>query len=128
MVRMMGGDEVVARSALAAVGVRIHEVRPGEIVAGVPDHPDVGMTAWHVNDVDELHVVTSGQGIMEFVPLVGVVPVIVEAGDVVEIRGTEHRYRSLIPQGWRLRFSAGPDEDLVATETGRDPGLWPIPR
>ncbi len=82
----------------------------------VPDDVDAGMGAWHVNAVDELHVVQSGEGIMEFVTLDGVVSVVVGAGDVIEIRGAEHRYRPLTEQRWSLRHSGGPHAELSATE------------
>ncbi len=134
------------REVLAAAGVRLHRVgadgdAPSEVVAAVlpanvrhiraevdipvPDDVDSGMGAWHVNAVDEVHVVASGEGIMEFVTLDGVVSVLVETGDVVEIRGAEHRYRPLTEQHWRLRFGGSPDDELVATATGRAAGPWP---
>jgi len=91
----------------------------------VPEDVDAGMGAWHVNPVDELHVVQSGEGIMEFVTLDGIVSVLVGAGDVIEVRGAEHRYRPLTTQRWALRFSGGPAAELVATETGRGADPWP---
>jgi hypothetical protein len=83
------------------------------------------MGAWHVNAVDELHVVQSGEGIIEFVTLDGVVSVVVGAGDVIEVRGAEHRYRPLTEQRWTMRYSGGPDAQLAATETGRGADPWP---
>ena len=148
MARQIGTVEGPWRAALDLAGVRLHRVdadgdAPAGIVAtvlpegeralraeveiAVPTESDSGMGAWHVNEVDEIHVVSSGEGIMEFVTLDGVVSVLVEAGDVVEIRGAEHRYCPLSPQRWRLRFAGGPDGELVATATGRAAGPWPTP-
>lgn len=147
MARLIGRDDAEARALLGAVGVRIHaadgvtsdaqddvvaavlpedsrEVRAVADIA-VPEDADAGMGAWHVNAVDELHVVQSGEGIMEFITLDGVVSVLVGAGDVIEVRGAEHRYRPLTEQRWALRFSGGPDADLAATETGRGADPWP---
>ncbi len=153
MARILQNDESSGRAALAAAGVTVHvaavtegaldaapalvdQVLPagmreikGELVAQ-PVGDDVassGMGAWHVNSVDELHAVTSGQGIMEFLTPEGPVAVLVEAGDVLEIRQAEHRYRPLTEQGWILRFAAVPGGDLGATDTGRESGGWPSP-
>ncbi len=147
MARIIGRDDTEAHALLEAVGVRIHAVdettadAPGDVVSAalpadsravravadieVPDDVDTGMGAWHVNAVDELHVVQSGEGIMEFVTLDGIVSVVVGAGDVVEVRGAEHRYRPLTAQRWALRFSGGPAAELAATETGRGADPWP---
>ena len=148
MARVIGRADDQWREALAAAGVRLHRVdadgdAPSEVVAAVlpadarhvraevdipvPDAVDTGMGAWHVNAVDEVHVVATGEGVMEFVTLDGVVSVLVESGDVVEIRGAEHRYCPQSPQHWRLRFGGPPDADLVATATGRAAGPWPTP-
>jgi mannose-6-phosphate isomerase-like protein (cupin superfamily) len=83
------------------------------------------MGAWHVNAQDEAHTVLSGTGLMQFVTPQGVVTVVVEAGDVVVVRGAEHRYRPLTAQGWAIRHSGGPGDDLGARETGRPSGPWP---
>ena len=45
------------------------------------------------------------------------VSTIVGPGDVIEVRGAEHRYRPLTAQRWALRYGGGPDAELVATET-----------
>jgi mannose-6-phosphate isomerase-like protein (cupin superfamily) len=147
MALVIGRDDSAARTLLDAVGVRLHaadaatadasadvvaavlpddsrEVR-GVADVAVPDDVDAGMGAWHVNAVDELHVVQSGEGIMEFVTLDGVVSVVVGAGDVIEIRGAEHRYRPLTEQRWSLRHSGGPHADLSAIGTGRASEPWP---
>ena len=57
------------------------------------------MGAWHVNAVDELHLVQSGEGIMEFVTLDGIVSVVIGAGDVIEVRGAEQDLLGLAAQG-----------------------------
>ena len=149
MARVIGRDDAEARALLDAVSVRLHaavgepadadssliaEVLPedsrmdrGEAVIEVPLEADLdlGMGAWHVNPVDELHVVRSGEGIMEFITVDGPVSVLVGGGDVIEIRGAEHRYRPLTPQAWLLRWSGGPDAQLTATDTGRAADPWP---
>jgi hypothetical protein len=138
-------DEGPSRDLLAAAGVTLAVAVDGDAPAGLvadvlpegsrqvradvvislPDDPDQGMGAWHVNEVD---VVASGRGVMEFVTIEGPVAVVVEAGDVVAIRGAEHRYRPLEPQRWILRFGGPADGDLVATTTGRAAEPWPTPR
>jgi hypothetical protein len=145
MARLLSRDEASARGALAAAGVEIRAAEDGDVPAELvrsalpPGHrdvkavitadppatdPDAGMGAWHVNAVDELHLVTSGEGLFEFVTGAGAVGVLVEPGDVVWIRGAEHRYRPLTSQGWVLRFAG---EDLAARETGRASSPWPLP-
>ncbi len=148
MARLIGRSGANWRTALESAGVRLHRVNAkgdaepdviaavlppdvryvrAEVDIAVPDDVDAGMGAWHVNAFDEVHVVASGEGIMEFVTLDGVVSVLVEAGDVVEIRGAEHRYQPLSAQRWRLRFGGTSDDELVATETGRASTPWPDP-
>jgi mannose-6-phosphate isomerase-like protein (cupin superfamily) len=148
MARVIGRDDTEALALLDSVGVRLHVAdaatadAPARIVAAVlpegsrdvravadiavPDDVDAGMGAWHVNAVDELHVVQSGEGIMEFVTPDGIVSVVVGAGDVIEIRGAEHRYRPLTEQRWTLRYGGGPDAELLATGTGRGAEPWPL--
>lgn len=147
MARVIGRDDAEAGELLDAVGVRLHVAESAtsdaaaDVVAAVlpvdsrlvravvevdvPDDVDAGMGAWHVNAVDELHVVQSGEGIMEFVTPDGIVSVVVGTGDVIEVRGAEHRYRPLTTQRWSLRYSGGPDAELAATETGRGADPWP---
>ena len=147
MARFIGANEDEARALLDAAGVTLSSVEGGEAPASlveavlpedarqvraevemaVPAEPSAGMGAWHVNAADEVHVVRSGQGLMEFVTIEGPVSVILEAGDVVAIRGTEHRYRPLTAQRWTLRFGGPVDAELVATDTGRASGPWPLP-
>lgn len=90
-----------------------------------PGQEDIGMGAWHVNAVDEVHSVLDGQGIMEFVTAAGVVSVLVEGGDVVVIQQAEHRYRPLTPQRWAVRWAGPAEADLVPTQTGRPCQPWP---
>lgn len=135
-------DAAEARALLGAAGVQVAGPADQEaVVAAVlaPDErhvrvevvaepsPDTstGMGAWHVNAADEAHTVLSGTGVMQFVTPQGVVSVVVEAGDVVVVRGAEHRYRPLTAQAWAIRHSGGPDADLGARETGRPSGGWP---
>ena len=147
MALVIGRDDVEARALLDAAGVRLHAADPAtadvpaDVVSAVlpedsrgvravadievPEDVDAGMGAWHVNAVDELHLVQSGEGIMEFVTLDGIVSVVIGAGDVIEVRGAEHRYRPLTEQRWALRFGGGPEAELAATETGRGAGPWP---
>lgn len=149
MARFLDSD-VDGRAALDEAGVRIHVVDDAtqdadealvvavlpegardvraELVAAPPaDEAEAatGMGAWHLNDVDELHVVASGEGIMEFVTESGIVSVVVEAGDVVEIRQVEHRYRPVTEQSWVIRHAAASDADMNPSETGRASAAWP---
>jgi hypothetical protein len=41
------------------------------------------------------------------------------------VRGAEHRYRPLTDQRWLIRFSGGPQADLIPTETDRACVPWP---
>ena len=147
MALVIGRDDVEARALLDGAGVRLHRADPvtadvpADVVSAVlpedsrdvravadiavPEDVDAGMGAWHVNAVDELHVVQTGEGIMEFVTLDGIVSVLIGSGDVIEVRGAEHRDRPHTEQRWALRFSGGPDADLAATETGRGADPWP---
>lgn len=146
MARFLTHPEDESRAVLAAAGVELGRASEDEIPAQVlevlpegerqvravadievPEDIDAGMGAWHVNAVDEVHVVASGAGVMEFVTIEGPVGVLVEAGDVIAIRGAEHRYRPLTPQRWVLRYGGPADGDLGATETGRAAGPWPLP-
>jgi mannose-6-phosphate isomerase-like protein (cupin superfamily) len=145
MARFLNADEASARAALSSAGVEVVTVDvddvPEALLEGIlpPEHravkgiitaeppetdPDTGMGAWHVNAVDEVHLVTSGEGVFEFVTDRGIVAVLVGAGDAVAIRGAEHRYRPLSSQGWVLRFAG---DDLGARETGRPAAPWPAP-
>jgi hypothetical protein len=85
-----------------------------------------GMAAWHVNERDEAHTIRSGAGLMQFITDSGVVSVFLQPGDVLVIRGAEHRYRPLTVQRWTLRWLGGADATLGARETGREGGDWPV--
>jgi hypothetical protein len=148
MARVIGRDDGQARDLLAASGVTLTTVADdgdapaslveavlpadarqlrGDVEIPVPVDPDAGMGAWHVNAVDEVHVVASGEGIMEFITIEGPVAVLLTAGDVLAIQGAEHRYRPLTAQRWLLRYGGPPEADLVATDTGRASDAWPNP-
>jgi mannose-6-phosphate isomerase-like protein (cupin superfamily) len=85
-----------------------------------------GMAAWHVNERAEAHTVRSGTGLMQFITESGPVSVVLQPGDVIVIRGAEHRYRPLTVQRWALRWPGGADADLGARETGRTADAWPV--
>lgn len=55
---------------------------------------------------------------------IGLVPVIVEGGDIMVVRGAEHRYLPLTDQRWILRWSGGPEATLEGTDTGRESTPW----
>ena len=98
----------------------------GEVAVDPPaagqEFEDFG--AWHVNDGNEAHLLRLGTGQVQFVDDDGVITVDVEAGDVMIIRGAEHRFRAMTPAVWVLHV-AGPDgADLVATHTGRQDTPW----
>ena len=67
----------------------------------------------------------SGRGLLQFALPGGVCSVEVGAGDVMIVRGVEHRYLPLEPQEWVMRHSGSPDADLGARETGRESAPWP---
>lgn len=85
-----------------------------------------GMGAWHVNAAHEVHYVRSGRGLVQFALPEGICSVEVLPGDVMIVRGAEHRYLPLEPQEWVLRHSGPADADLGAQDTGREPGPWPL--
>jgi len=98
----------------------------GEVAVDPPaagqEFEDFG--AWHVNDGNEAHLLRSGTGQVQFVDDGGVITVDVEAGDVMIIRGAEHRFRALSPAVWVLHFAGPEGADLVATQTGRQDNPW----
>jgi mannose-6-phosphate isomerase-like protein (cupin superfamily) len=98
----------------------------GEVAVDPPaagqEFEDFG--AWHVNDGNEAHFLRSGTGQVQFVDDDGVITVDVEAGDVMIIRGAEHRFRALTPAVWVLHFAGVEGADLVATQTGRQDSPW----
>ena len=99
MALVIGRDDAEARALLDGRGVRLHTADPvtadvpADVVSAVlpedsrgvravadievPEDVNAGMGAWHVNAVDELHLVQSGEGIMEFVTLDGIVSVVI---------------------------------------------------
>ncbi len=147
MAIISGPGGVDLEGALAAAGVRfVHapgDDAPAELVAQIlqPDEREIravvvadppepggehaGMGAWHVNAVDEVHFVRSGRGLLQFSLPEGTCTVEVSAGDVMIVRGAEHRYLPIEPQEWVLRHSGPADADLGARDTGRAAGPWP---
>jgi len=103
----------------------------GQVRASVdiePPEPDAmftGMGAWHVNAQEELHLVQSGEGLVQVMTDGGVVSVRLGPGDVMAMSGAEHRFRAFTPMRWVLRWSGAPGRDLEARETGRAAGPWP---
>lgn len=97
------------------------------MVAEVPaaDMSHTSMGAWHINNANEVHTVTSGRGYLEFMTDEGPVGVILSAGDVMAVQRAEHRYLPLESQGWIIRHAAEPDGELIPTDTGRDGAPWP---
>lgn len=148
MVRYVGIAEDEARARLASIGTQlltdpdqaeidaveaslpaeIQDVRAA-VVIPPPDAGDehTGMGAWHVNAQTEAHLVVSGEGLVEFMTGEGPVAAVITGGDVMVVRGGEHRYRPLTEQEWIIRHSGGPDDDLGTRETGRASTPWPTP-
>jgi hypothetical protein len=137
--------EDVVRASLAQAGVQIlaeDDPRRDEILADalgqdsledrltvdiVPPEAgqeNAGMGAWHIREQAEAHSVLTGRGLVEFITPDGVVPVIVESGDIMVVRRTEHRYLPLTDQRWILRWSGGPDAIFESTDTGRESAAW----
>jgi hypothetical protein len=148
MARFIGRDEDEARALLAGAGVRIlrmddadaeevltsvlgaESAERGRIVAEPPADEAAagsGMGAWHVNEVAEYETVLDGEGVVEFITADGAVSVLLTGGDVMVVERAEHRYRPLTAQSWVLRFGGPAGADLVASETGRESGPWPLP-
>ena len=100
------------------------QVRAVAVIAE-PTEPDEGMGAWHVNARDEIHLVRSGQGVLQVITPEGIVTAWLEPGTVMVMRGAEHRYRPLTEQEWLIRHSGPADADLGATATGRAAAAWP---
>lgn len=125
-VSAVDGDAAVADIATVIPDPARHVIR-AELVAEPPAAGGEfgGMGAWHRNDVNEVHTVTSGRGYLEFVTNDGIVGVVVGAGDVMLVQGAEHRYLPLEPQGWIIRHGAAPDGDMTPTDTGRPDTPWP---
>ena len=146
MVRFLDLDDSEAARRLAAIGTEIvpttDEGAEHVVVARVlpigergvrvevdiepPDDPFAGMGAWHRNAQTEAHTVRSGSGVVEFWTPDGAVSARLEAGDVMVVRGGEHRYRPLTAQRWAIRHSGPEDTELVTTDTGRPSDAWPV--
>ncbi len=140
-----GGIDLEAE--LAAIGVRFVHLPGDDTPAAIleellgPDERDVravivaeppapgeeftGMGAWHVNAVQEVHFSRRGRGLVQFQLPEGMASVEVMAGDIMIIRGAEHRYRPIEAQEWVLRHSGPAGGDLGARETGRADEPWP---
>jgi hypothetical protein len=67
----------------------------------------------------------SGEGLVEFMTPDGPVAAVITGGDVMIVRGGEHRYRPLTEQEWIIRHSGAPDAELGSRETGRASTPWP---
>lgn len=120
------GDDAPAALVAEVLDPGEREIRA--VVVADPPEPGAehsGMGAWHVNAVDEVHFVRSGRGLLQFALPEGVCSVEVRAGDVMIVRGAEHRYIPLEPQEWVLRHSGAAGADLGARETGRAADPWP---
>jgi hypothetical protein len=139
------GTDVEAE--LAAVGVRfVHapgDDAPEGVIAEVlgPDERQVrgvvlaepptageeysGMGAWHVNGAHEAHFARSGRGLLQVALPTGVASIEVLPGDVMIVRGAEHRYLPLEPQEWVIRHAGAADAGLDPQETGRQADPWP---
>lgn len=142
MARFIGRDERDARDLLEGIGCRIlaeegadRQVVMMELLDDesrfdrgdlVVDPPAAGSEfeafgAWHVNNVNEFHSITAGEGLLEFWTADGIVSVVLGPGDIMANQaGVEHRYRPLTTQSWIIRIGGGANTELVATDTGRE--------
>lgn len=116
--------EALLAEVLGPQELQIRAIVVAEPPAAGEEHS--GMGAWHVNAVHEAHFARSGRGILQ-VPLPqGLASIEVIPGDVMIVRGAEHRYRALEPQEWVLRHTGPEGAELSPRETGRDAGPWPV--
>lgn len=101
-----------------------------DVVLAAPDAAaaDSGVGAWHINNQHEAHTVVEGTGIIEFWCGDRAVAAVLEPGDIMLVKGAEHRYRPLTDQRWLIRFSGGAEAELLPTETGRLSQGWPPAR
>lgn len=149
MVKFLHPDTARAQAALADIGVRftptdatdgsikdehLHGFIPGDerhvrrtfmATPPAPMNRDQGPGAWHINNAREAHSIIDGQGLMQFATEIGVLNVLVEAGDGMLIDGAEHRYLPLTPQTWLIRHGGPSDYVFTAHETGASPVAWP---
>jgi hypothetical protein len=79
---------------------------------------------WHINAERELHLLRSGSGQFEFITPGGMVSVVMEPGDVIEIDRVEHRFRAFTPTTWVLRYSGAADDGLHPRSTRRADEPW----
>jgi len=147
MVRFLHDEPAVAQALLAAHGVELVAVSQVDehlavlrvlaaseadvrvdVVITAPDDVDAdsGNGAWHVNAQHEAHTVLEGVGVIEFWCDDKAVGAVLEPGDIMLVKGAEHRYRPLTDQRWLIRYSGGPHEELTATQTGRASEPWPV--
>lgn len=146
MARFIGRDEAQARALLAGIGCRIvaedgadrQQVMEEwlgadsrfdrDVLVVAPPAPGTefdAFGAWHVNNVNEFHSITRGEGLLEFWTPEGAVSVVLGPGDIMANKaGVEHRYRPMTEQHWIVRIDGGPTADMVATETGRLAEPW----
>lgn len=140
-----GGIDLEAE--LAAVGVRfVHapgDDAPAELIAEIlgPDERQVravvvaeppaageefaGLGAWHVNGEHEVHFVRSGRGLLQVALPEGTASIELLPGDVMVVRGAEHRYLPIEAQEWVLRYTGPADADLAPRVTAREIEPWP---
>jgi mannose-6-phosphate isomerase-like protein (cupin superfamily) len=127
-VALVSTNDVVEDQAVAGVlSGSDAEVR-ADVVLAAPDDQDAdsGVGAWHINNEHEAHTVVEGRGVIEFWCGDRSVAAVLEAGDIMLVRGAEHRYRPLTDQRWLIRYSGGPESELTPTETGRPSAAWPV--
>lgn len=120
------GDDAPVDVLVEALGPDERQVRA--IVVAQPPAPGeeyTGMGAWHVNDVDEAHFARTGRGMLQVVLAEGIACIEIVPGDVMIVRGAEHRYLPLEPQEWVLRYSGPDSAELSPRETGREASPWP---
>lgn len=140
MAVFIGRDEASARELLASIGCRIlreddaerqqvmedlldehSRFDRGELVVDppAPDAQFEAFGAWHVNNHNEFHSITEGEGLLEFWTADGAVSVKLGPGDIMANRaGVNHRYLPITRQSWIIRIGGGPDSELIATDTG----------
>ena len=120
------GDDAPADVLAQVLGADECQVRA--IVVAEPPAPGLeheGMGAWHVNAVHEAHFARTGRGLLQVVLPAGIASIEVLPGDVMIVRGTEHRYLPIEAQEWVLRHAGPADATLAPRDTGRDPQPWP---
>jgi mannose-6-phosphate isomerase-like protein (cupin superfamily) len=124
--RRSGNDQVPA-DVLADVLPEGERDERAVVIMDPPDPaaPPTGVGRWHVNNAPEAHLLREGRGQVQFVTPDGIVTVEVEPGDVMVIRGAEHRFRALTPVTWVLHYGGPEGAELVARDTDRTDDPWP---